>query len=56
MPVAAPIEQFDVSDQLTHDKYGLGLVVQVEDDEAVIVDFGSQRVRIRSPFARVTKL
>jgi hypothetical protein len=28
----------------------------VEDDDAVIVDFGSHKVRILSPFARLTKL
>ena len=41
---------------MTHDKYGLGWVVQVEDDDAVIVGFGSRKVRILSPFARLTKL
>jgi hypothetical protein len=56
MPLAPPIEEFTVSDQVTHDKYGLGWVVLVEDDEAVVVDFGSRKVRILSPFARMTKL
>ena len=56
MPLAPPIEEFTVCDQVTHDKYGLGSVVLVEDDEAVVVDFGSRKVRILSPFARMTKL
>jgi len=51
-----PVEEFAVRDQVSHDKYGLGRVIQVEDDEAVVVDFGSCRVRILSPFARLTKL
>ena len=31
-------------------------VFPVEDDDAVIVGFGSRKVRILSPFARLTKL
>jgi hypothetical protein len=54
--VEPPVEQFAVSDQVTHDKYGLGRVVDVETDEAVIVHFGPRRVRILTPFARLTKL
>jgi hypothetical protein len=54
--VEPPVEVFAVRDRVTHDKYGLGRVVLVEDDEAVIVDFGSRKVRIFSPFARLTKL
>jgi len=55
-PVDPPVEQFAVRDRVTHDKYGLGWVVLVEDDDAVIVDFGSRKVRILSPFAKLTKL
>ncbi len=55
-PADPPVEQFTVRDRVTHDKYGLGWVVLVEDDDAVIVDFGSRKVRILSPFARLTKL
>jgi hypothetical protein len=55
-PVTSPVEEFAVRDRVTHDKYGLGWVVLVEDDDAVIVDFGSHKVRILSPFARLTKL
>ncbi len=56
LPVDPPVEQFAVRDQVTHDKYGLGWVVLVEDDEAVIVEFGSRRMRILPPFATLTKL
>ena len=55
-PADPPVEQFTVRDQVTHDKYGLGWVLLVEDDDAVIVDFGSHKVRIASPFAKLTKL
>src|ERR1022692_1586504 len=53
---AAPIEHYEVHDQVTHDRYGLGRVVGVEDDVAVIVDFGGQQARITSPFTKLTKL
>ena len=56
MPADPPVEQFTVRDRVTHDKYGLGWVVLIEDDDAVIVDFGSHKVRIVSPYARLTKL
>jgi hypothetical protein len=55
-PPAPPVEQFASQDQVTHDKYGLGRVVGVEDDTAVIVDFGGQQVRIVTPFTKLTKL
>jgi hypothetical protein len=41
---------------VTHDKYGLGRVILVEGDDAVVVDFASKKVRITRPFARMTKL
>lgn len=55
-PVDPPAEQFAVRDQVTHDKYGLGRVILVEGDDAVVVDFGSRRVRILPPFAKLTRL
>jgi hypothetical protein len=55
-PAAPPAEQFDVQDQVTHDKYGLGRVIGVEDDTAVIVDFGTHQVRLTTPCAKLTKL
>jgi hypothetical protein len=51
-----PVEEFAVGDQVSHDKYGLGRVLLAEGDEAVVVDFGSCKVRILSPFAKLTKL
>ena len=52
---ALEIERFAVHDRVTHDKYGLGRVL-VADTESVTVDFGSQRVRIESPFLKLSKL
>src|ERR1700728_3275401 len=56
MPPSPPVERFDVQDQVTHDSYGLGRVLQVEDEVAVIVAFGSRRVWITWPYAKLTKL
>jgi hypothetical protein len=57
VPVTAdPVETFAVRDQVTHDKYGLGVVLGVEDDVAVLVDFGPRRMRILLPCAKLTKL
>jgi hypothetical protein len=50
------VEQYAVHDQVTHDKYGLGVVIGVEDEVAVLVDFGTQQERIISPYSKLTKL
>jgi hypothetical protein len=55
-PPAPPAEQFAPQDQVTHDKYGLGRVLRVEDDTAVVVDFGTLQVRIAMPCAKLTKI
>ena len=54
--VEAPIEAFAVGDRVTHDQYGLGSVVGIEDGIAVLVDFGSRRVRILSPYGKLSCL
>ena len=51
-----PAEQYAVQDQVTHDRYGLGRVVAVEDDTALIIDFGSRLVRIQIPCSKMAKL
>jgi hypothetical protein len=53
---APPGEQFAVRDQVVHDTYGLGRVIGVEADTALAVDFGSCRVRVVLPCAKLTKL
>jgi hypothetical protein len=55
-PPAPPAEKFAEQDQVTHDKYGLGRVVGVEGDTALIIEFGSRQVRIMTPCAKLTKL
>jgi hypothetical protein len=40
---------------VTHDKYGLGVILGVEDD-AVLVDVSPRRRRIPLPCAKLTKL
>jgi hypothetical protein len=53
---ASPAEQFAVRDQVTHDTYGLGRVIGVEVDTALVIDFGSCRARILTLCAKLTKL
>ena len=55
-PEAPPVERYELDDLVTHDKYGLGRVISVEGDDAVVVDFAPRRVRITTPFTRMTKL
>lgn len=55
--VAPPVEIYAVDDRVTHDRHGLGRIVSVETDEvAVVVDFGSSRMRVVRPFSQLTKL
>jgi hypothetical protein len=55
-PVVPTPEHFAVGNQVTHDMYGLGRVIGVEDGIAALVDFGSTQKRILSPYAKMTKL
>jgi hypothetical protein len=54
-PVPPSVETFAVDDRVTHDRAGLGRVVAVEED-AVIVAFSSQRLRVMTPYTKLTKL
>ena len=54
-PPAPPAETFAVDDRVTHDKYGLGRILSVE-DHAVLVDFRPQERRIPLPCTKLTKL
>ena len=54
-PLVRPAETFAVDDKVTHDAYGLGVILGVEDD-AVLVDFRPQQRRIPLPCAKLTKL
>jgi hypothetical protein len=41
---------------VTHDKYGLGSVLEVDHQSYVLVDFGPSRVRVALPCAKLFKL
>jgi hypothetical protein len=55
-PPAPPAERFAEQDQVTHDKYGLGRVIGIEDDATLVIDFGADRMRITMPCAKLVKL
>ncbi|MER6998422.1 hypothetical protein [Streptomyces sp. NPDC000410] len=55
-PDSLPIEQFDVGDRVSHDQFGLGRVIAVEGDNAVLIDFAGQQGRILSPYTKLSKL
>lgn len=55
-PVARASKHFAVGDQVTHDMYGLGRVIGIEEGIEVLVDFGSAQMRILSPYSKMTKL
>ena len=54
-PPEVSIETFACDDLVQHDSYGMGRVIHT-DASAVIVDFRSQKVRVPSPFHKMTKL
>jgi hypothetical protein len=51
-----PAESYEPRDLVSHDKYGLGSVVDVEGLASVVVDFGTHRRRITLPCVRLVKL
>lgn len=55
-PAAPPVKEFALQDRVTHDKYGLGRVLEVEPGRAVLVDFGTRKVRILAPYEKLFKL
>lgn len=52
----APVENFAPNDRITHDRHGLGVVVSLYGNNAMIVDFGECRRQVAIPNTRVTKL
>jgi hypothetical protein len=57
VPVTAePDESYEPRDLVNHDKYGVGTVLEVQDQAAVVVDFGTHRRRITLPCATLVKL
>ncbi|OHV33333.1 hypothetical protein [Pseudofrankia saprophytica] len=55
-PVTPRCERFALGDRVVHDTYGLGRVTRVEEEIAVLVDFGSEQIRILSPFSKMSHL
>ncbi len=55
-PPAAPLKVFAAQDRVTHDAHGLGTVLAVEEGVAVLVDFGTEKLRIPTPYDRLFKL
>ncbi|HEY3735745.1 MAG TPA: hypothetical protein VGL63_17715 [Streptosporangiaceae bacterium] len=53
--VERPVKEFALNDQVTHDRYGLGRVIDV-DDGTVVVDFGAHTERIDAPYPKLTRL
>ncbi|MXG91221.1 hypothetical protein [Nocardioides flavescens] len=49
------IEVFEVGDLVSHDSYRMGRVIQVE-ESAVSVDFRPQRIRVMSPFRKMSRI
>ena len=45
-----------MDDRVTHDKYGLGTVISVEDGGALVIDFGSHKQHIKAPYSKLTRL
>jgi len=54
-PSPPPPQTFAVCDQVTHDKYGLGVILGVE-VHAVLVDFRPDQRRIPLPCTKLGKL
>ncbi|MFE2533249.1 hypothetical protein [Streptomyces sp. NPDC059371] len=59
-PFAAPVvpvaKVFSLGDRVSHDQYGLGTIVGVEEGIAMLVDFGARQVRVLSPYTRMDRL
>jgi hypothetical protein len=59
-PFKAPVvpipKHFATGDQVAHDVYGLGRVTEIEEGVAALVDFGTERVRVLSPYNKMIRL
>ena len=51
-----PVVTFELMDRVSHDRYGLGRVIGVEGDGAVLVEFGDRRERIAAGTSTLHKL
>jgi hypothetical protein len=55
-PVPEPLKEFAAGDRVSHDREGLGRVFSIEDSGAVLVDFGTARLRIPPPYPKLHRL
>jgi len=53
--VAPEVETYEIGDRVTHTKHGLGVVVGCS-DSTVTLRFASALIRVKSPYARLTRL
>ncbi|MFE9427530.1 hypothetical protein ACFYNO_31675 [Kitasatospora sp. NPDC006697] len=53
-----PRKHFAVGDRVTHDRFGLGRVIDVEGEGAIaaLVDFGTSQERLTQPYPAMYKL
>lgn len=45
-----------MGDRVSHDQYGLGRIVGVEGEDAVVIDFQGRQGRFLSPYSKLSKL
>jgi hypothetical protein len=53
---ASEAERYSVEDKVTHDRYGLGTIIGVEEGVSVLVDFRSHKQRLKTPCSKLVKL
>ena len=56
-PAVAIVASYAMSDRVSHDRYGLGTVIGIENgNAAVLVDFGPKVLRVALPTTKMVKL
>jgi hypothetical protein len=55
-PKESVVESYAIGDRVSHDAFGLGRVVRVEESVAVVVDFGDNVRRFVTPYDKLSKL
>ena len=55
-PVEEPVVVYEVGERVTHDTYGLGRIIGLENGIAVSIDFGSFTKRIKLPSSKLFAL
>jgi len=55
-PPPVPVVHFELQDRVSHDRYGLGRIIGVEGEVAVLVEFGDRQERIVTPTGKLHKL